>query len=178
MFDLKKLEDNNATFWIFRFPEYRRIAAECGWAIAIHGSAVHDLDLMAMPWVEQHTSADELAQRLADTEMPNFRRPFEKTDPGDKPNGRIVYTIFAGSTYIDMNVIDYPSGDKAITMSKDEALERAYDLLNQFAKMDGTDVMAGLSLVSAKRDKDYTWMARQLGDIMDMFGELKKTLEG
>lgn len=108
MFDLKKLEDNNAIFWIFKFPEYRRIAAECGWAIAIHGSAVHDLDLMAMPWVENHTSADELAQRLTDTEQPNFRRPYEKSKPGDKPNGRIVYTIFTGSTYIDMNVIEHP----------------------------------------------------------------------
>ena len=108
MFDLKKLEDNNAIFWIFKFPEYRRIAAECGWAIAIHGSAVHDLDLMAMPWVENHTSADELAQRLTDTEQPNFRRPYEKSKPGDKPNGRIVYTIFTGGTYIDMNVIEHP----------------------------------------------------------------------
>ena len=72
MFNLEKLKDNNAIFWIFRFPEFREIAAECGWAIAVHGSAVHDLDLMAMPWVENHTSADELAQRLADTEQPNF----------------------------------------------------------------------------------------------------------
>jgi len=106
MFDLKKLEDNNAIFWIFKFPEYRRIAAECGWAIAIHGSAVHDLDLMAMPWIENHTTADELAQRLTDTEQPNFRRPYEKSKPGDKSNGRIVYTIFTGGTYIDMNVIE------------------------------------------------------------------------
>lgn len=108
MFDLEKLKDNNAIFWIFRFPEYRKIAAECGWAIAIHGSAVHDLDLMAMPWVESHTTADELAQRLTDTEQEKFRRPYEKSKPGDKPNGRIVYTIFAGGTYIDMNVIENP----------------------------------------------------------------------
>jgi peptidoglycan/xylan/chitin deacetylase (PgdA/CDA1 family) len=116
MFDLKKLEDNNAIFWIFKFPEYRKIAAECGWAIAIHGSAVHDLDLMAMPWVESHTSADELAQRLTDTEQPNFRRPYEKSKPGDKPNGRIVYTIFVGGTYIDLNVIEHP-GKNAIVES-------------------------------------------------------------
>ena len=106
MFDLKKLEDNNAIFWIFRFPEFRKIATECGWAIAIHGSAIHDLDLMAMPWVENHTDADELAQRLADTEQLSNRRPYVKSKPGDKPNGRIVYTIFVGGTYIDMNVIE------------------------------------------------------------------------
>ena len=127
MFDLNRLEDNNAIFWIFKFPEYRRIAAECGWAIAIHGSAVHDLDLMAMPWVENHTSADELAQRLTDTEQPNFRRPYEKSKPGDKPNGRIVYTIFTGGTYIDMNVIEHPG--------KNDIVENVIDWLHAHTAM-------------------------------------------
>lgn len=127
MFDLNKLEDNNAIFWIFKFPEYRRIAAECGWAIAIHGSAVHDLDLMAMPWVEEHTSADELAQRLTNTEQPNFRRPYEKSKPGDKPNGRIVYTIFTGGTYIDMNVIEHPG--------KNDIVESVIDWLHAHTAM-------------------------------------------
>ena len=106
MFDLEKLKDNNATFWIFQLPEIRRVAAECGWAIGIHGSVVHDLDLMAMPWIAEHTTADELAQRITDLNRENYRRPYEKSKPGDKPNGRIVYTIFMGSTYIDMNIID------------------------------------------------------------------------
>lgn len=106
MFDLEKLKDNNAIFWIFRFPEFQKIAAECGWAIAVHGSVVHDLDLMAMPWVENHTTADELAQQLTDSMPWSCRRPYQKSKPGDKPNGRIVYTIFMGQTYIDMNVIE------------------------------------------------------------------------
>lgn len=127
MFDLKKLEDNNAIFWIFKFPEYRRIAAECGWAIAIHGSAVHDLDLMAMPWIENHTSADELAQRLTDTEQPNFRRPYVKSNPDDKPNGRIVYTIFTSNTYIDMNVIEHPG--------RNEIVENAIEWLHAHTAM-------------------------------------------
>lgn len=107
MFNLEKLKDNNAIFWIFRFPDIRKVAAECGWAVGIHGSVVHDLDLMAMPWVEKHTSADELAERLARVVVSEncYREPV-KSKPGDKPNGRIVYTIFAGDTYIDMNVIE------------------------------------------------------------------------
>lgn len=112
MFNLEKLKDNNAIFWIFRLPDIRKVAAECGWAIAIHGSVVHDLDLMAMPWVEEHTSADELAERLARVVVSEncYREPV-KSKPGDKPNGRIVYTIFAGDTYIDMNVIDRSGHD-------------------------------------------------------------------
>lgn len=65
---------------------------------------------------------------------------------------------------------------EAIT-SKDQAFEKAYELLCQITKMDGTDVMAGIALVSAKRDKDYAWMAQQLGGFIDLFGELKKILE-
>ena len=103
MFDLEKLKDNNAIFWIFRFPELREVAASCGWALGVHGSAVHDLDLMAMPWIEEHTTADELAYRLAEI-ADNQHREYVKTD-GEKPNNRVVYTIFAGDTYIDLNVI-------------------------------------------------------------------------
>lgn len=62
-------------------------------------------------------------------------------------------------------------------MSRDEALQKAYELLSQFAKMDGTDAMAGLSLVSAKVARDYEWFAQQLGDFVGLFGELKKVLE-
>ncbi|MBQ7494397.1 MAG: hypothetical protein IJT75_01320 [Bacteroidaceae bacterium] len=105
MFDLEKLKDNNAIFWIFRFPELRETAAACGWALGVHGSVTHDLDLMAMPWVEEHVTADELAQRLADV-ADNQHREYFKSKPGEKPNNRIVYTILAGQTYIDMNVIE------------------------------------------------------------------------
>ena len=103
MFDLEKLKDNNAIFWIFRFPELRKVAKECGWALGVHGSIVHDLDLMAMPWIEEHTSADELANRLSKV-ADNQNRPYEK-DEKSKPNNRVVYTIYAGNTYIDLNVI-------------------------------------------------------------------------
>ena len=107
MFNLEKLKDNNAIFWVFRFDEIRKVAAECGWAVGVHGSVVHDLDLMAMPWLEKHTTADELAERMARTVVSEeyYREPV-KSKPGDKPNGRIVYTVFAGNTYIDLNVID------------------------------------------------------------------------
>jgi len=104
MFNLEKLKDNNAIFWAIQWPKIRESAAKCGWAVGIHGSAVHDLDLMAMPWVEEHTTADELAAILSDN-VDNSHRGYVKSNDGDKPNGRIVYTIFAGDSYIDLNVI-------------------------------------------------------------------------
>ena len=104
MFDLKKLKNNNAIFWVFTFPKIREIAYHCGWAIGVHGSITNDLDLMAMPWIENPTSADELAERIQNA-VDNQGRKYVKTC-GEKPNNRVVYTIFAGNTYIDMNIIE------------------------------------------------------------------------
>lgn len=139
MFDLHKLKDNNAIFWIFRFPELREAAAECGWALGVHGSVIHDLDLMAMPWVEEHTSADELAEKLAEVVDDQGREPV-KSEPDEKPNGRIVYTIFASNTYIDLNVISYQSMiDKAckwlrlITNLEDNVIEELRNELKEYA---------------------------------------------
>lgn len=103
-FDLEKLKDNHAIFWVFMFPKIREVAAQCGWAIGVHGSVANDLDLMAMAWVEKHTTADELADAIAKVVTLTYRKPI-KNDK-DKPNNRVVYTIFAGNTYIDLNVID------------------------------------------------------------------------
>ena len=87
-FDLEKLKDNNAIFWIFQWPKIREVAAACGWAVAVHGSAVNDLDLMAMPWVEEHTTADNLAECIASVVCQNQRKPI-KNDT-EKPNNRVV----------------------------------------------------------------------------------------
>lgn len=104
MFNLDKLKDNNAIFWAIQWPKIRETAAKCGWAVGIHGSAVHDLDLMAMPWIEKHVNADELAERLS-AAVDNSHRGYVKSEDNHKPNNRVVYTIFAGDSYIDMNVI-------------------------------------------------------------------------
>ena len=105
-FDLEKLKDNHAIFWVFIFPKIREVAAQCGWAIGVHGSVVNDLDLMAMPWVEEHTTADNLAECIASvvTTPEFYREPIK--DNKSKPNNRVVYTIFAGGTYIDLNMIN------------------------------------------------------------------------
>lgn len=92
--------------------------------------------------------------------------------------------------FLDMGSIERPENEDECTKAsrakddreesippKDEAMEKAYDLLSQFAKMDGTDCMVGLSLVSAKRAKDYSWFAKQLDEFMCLFGELKRILE-
>lgn len=104
MFDLEKLKDNNAIFWTFMFPKMRETAANLGWALGIHGSVVHDLDVMAMPWTEDHADADTLAKNLAGVCNHWEECQYTKHE-GEKPCGRIVYTIPAGASYIDLSVM-------------------------------------------------------------------------
>lgn len=75
----------------------------------------HELTKMSM---EQQAELRELEnQRIAQigTEarqmepliiLSVYEQYHKESKPGDKPNGRIVYTIFTGGTYIDMNVIE------------------------------------------------------------------------
>lgn len=104
MFKLEKLKDNNAIFWTFMFPEIRKTAANLGWAVGIHGSVVHDLDLMAMPWVEDHCPADMLVKQIAGV-CNHWKDCHYTKHENEKPCNRVVYTIPAGASYIDLNII-------------------------------------------------------------------------
>jgi len=53
--------DQMQKFFLSRLEPIRRAAKEHGYAIALHGSCRRDLDLIATPWVENHSSPDVLA---------------------------------------------------------------------------------------------------------------------
>ena len=131
MFNLEKLKDNNVIFWVFQWPALREAAAECGWALAIHGSVVHDLDLMAMPWREDHCTADNLANVIQSifNDPPDFVREPSKY-VSEKPNGRVVYTIFGGNSYVDLNVIDstwpYITDEQIVEAAKEQENKRGF----------------------------------------------------
>lgn len=42
----------------------RAVARECGYALAVHGSQMRDLDLIAVPWVAEAEPAEVLAERI------------------------------------------------------------------------------------------------------------------
>lgn len=46
-------------------PELRKVARSCGYALAVHGSMERDLDLVAVPWVDNPHAPAELAFQLA-----------------------------------------------------------------------------------------------------------------
>lgn len=51
-------------FYLSRLPKIREAARLCGYAIGTHGSLRRDFDLIAVPWIENPKSKDELAKAV------------------------------------------------------------------------------------------------------------------
>ena len=103
--------NGRAAFYACMWDDFRQAAMDCGWALGLHGSLNSDMDIMAMPWIENAMTADEMISHIISTcfgESVWAKEPhFKKSQPGDKPNGRIAYTIpIFADFYLDINVIE------------------------------------------------------------------------
>lgn len=103
--------NGRAAFYACMWDDFRQAAMDCGWALGLHGSLNSDMDIMAMPWIENAMTADEMISHMISScfgESVWAKEPhFKKGQPGDKPNGRIVYTIpIFADFYLDINVIE------------------------------------------------------------------------
>ena len=88
-------------------------ARALGYALALHGSLVRDLDLIAVPWTENAAPAEDLVAAMI-TASGGFTLNDETADPNDftrrnpqpKPHGRRSWKIYLdGSGYIDLSVL-------------------------------------------------------------------------
>lgn len=89
-------------------PYLQHLAREHGYAMAVHGSMRTDLDLVAVPWVEDARPAEELVEAIRDHVGGHFesREGWEKC-PGYRAHGRRGWVIFLGdgSCYLDISVM-------------------------------------------------------------------------
>lgn len=77
------------------------IARAHGYALAVHGSMARDLDLVAVPWVEQPQPAADMVAAFAKAVY------FELIlGPEPKLHGRQVWTLaFPGECFVDLSVM-------------------------------------------------------------------------
>lgn len=86
--------------YLVLYPVLREVARGHGYALAVHGSLQKDLDVLAVPWVEECSDPDVLAEALRDKSGGQF-----VGGVGLKPHGRKAYTIHLGlAGYIDLSV--------------------------------------------------------------------------
>ena len=100
----------------------RSVARDCGYAIAVHGSCERDLDLIAVPWVDDAGTAEQLLTAL------NEEADCMYGPPNPKAHGRVGYVLhgFAGCEYVDLSIApDFERLRHASAYARDVAVERA-----------------------------------------------------
>lgn len=97
----------------------RPVARRHGYAVAIHGSLSRDIDLVAIPWINQAAEPGELAEAIRVVVGGHWRE--DRNDPADwryrgsrpepKPHGRLAYLIelYGYHTYLDLSVMPLAS---------------------------------------------------------------------
>jgi len=100
--------NGRAAFYACIWDDLRNAAMNCGWALALHGSLKSDMDIMAMPWVENAKPVEEMIEALAECFTDNM---LINTKPNyGKPNGRVVYTLSIWADfYLDISIINHNS---------------------------------------------------------------------
>lgn len=93
-------------FYAVLYPSMKKAALECGYALALHGSMHTDMDLMAMPWVEDAKSARELVEALDDCVGATVWKAFKWKHKEVRSHGRECYVIsIMGNWHIDLSVM-------------------------------------------------------------------------
>ena len=100
-----------AASYALLYPGLAGIARGLGYALTLHGSMNRDMDLVAIPWIEEAASAEELAAAICKA-VDGFTE--WDTHPGfQKPHGRRCWLIWfkgidivlGGNAYIDLSVM-------------------------------------------------------------------------
>jgi hypothetical protein len=99
-------------------PDIVKAGRDCGYAIAPHGSMARDFDLIAVPWTNEATSAEQVIMRIMSVTGATMREQGRKRDDGewetvrgdvgtDKPHGRRAWSLFLGNSgmYLDVSVM-------------------------------------------------------------------------
>ena len=107
--------DTPAATYAWMLPRLREVARENGYALGLHGSMCRDLDLIAVPWVSDAKSAEELvaAVMLAiDGHFASEDAGYER-NPAYRAHGRRAWSIyFSGNRfYLDLSIMPR-EGDK------------------------------------------------------------------
>lgn len=107
----KKWQDitcnGRAALYAALWEDIRNAALDCGWAVALHGSLSRDMDIMAMPWVEDCTDADTMIDTIISRCFgDNLIAEYGRKKVTDKPHGRISYVVpIYGDIYLDISVM-------------------------------------------------------------------------
>lgn len=98
--------NGRASFYACMWEDIRNCAMDNGWAVAIHGSLNSDMDIMAMPWVEEAVSFEELIDKISKLFSGNAMSEQYVLTYDEKAHNRVVATIpIWADFYLDISTI-------------------------------------------------------------------------
>lgn len=98
--------NGRAAFYACMWDDIRQCAMDNGWAVALHGSLNSDMDIMAMPWVDDVISFEELTKKISELFVGNYCAENYIITYSEKPHNRVVATIpIFSDFYLDISTI-------------------------------------------------------------------------
>lgn len=97
-----------APWYALTFHGLDRVAMRYGYALALHGSMTRDLDLVAIPWVEDAETPEKLIDAFVRFIKSKSDIDIHSPKPLPGPHGRQSYIIpigFGSSAYLDISVM-------------------------------------------------------------------------
>jgi len=100
-----------APIYVVLFPELKKAADECGYALGVHGSVGRDFDLIAVPWKETITDQETLIEAMRAAcggmilPMRRLKEGYMGKNPTVRFHGRVCWSIrLKGESYLDISV--------------------------------------------------------------------------
>jgi len=113
----KDFTQGKPAFYAVLYPSLKEAAVSCGYALSIHGSMSRDMDLIAVPWVEDPKPVSDLVFELNKCLGNTVWSKHNLTNKENKPHGRVSYTLsIGGDWFIDLSVMP-PKTDSNFSMN-------------------------------------------------------------
>lgn len=93
------------------YDRLKQTAIDNGYALALHGSLMRDMDLIAVPWTDEASDPEVLISAMVEClglayNCTNVLEPECCMSDGVKPHGRRAWNIMLGAgAYIDVSVM-------------------------------------------------------------------------
>lgn len=136
--------------------------------LTVHGSMARDMDLIAVPWVDNPQKVEKLVEKLNECLGETAWKDHNLTDKEERTHHRVTYTLkIGGDWFVDLTVVE-PKGRSGFSMN---GFQR--QLYNSFYRF--TSELSS----AVKYDKDLERIAfdpyyRDFGDLQEQFDYLKQ----
>lgn len=97
------MTEPRSAYYVLIYTMVREVCIENGYAAAVHGSLVNDLDVVAVPWTKDACRAESLVSKICER-LQKFVT-FQDEKPEEKPHGRVAWCIgLDGGASLDLSV--------------------------------------------------------------------------